>query len=80
MSTLCSLVVFFLASAISPQEPHELTWARFESLHREIQPAADEPWRSVPWKIDLLEAQREAAQQKRPLFVWSMDGHPLGCT
>jgi len=37
-------------------------------------------WRSIPWRIDLLAAQAEAAEQRRPLFVWAMDGHPLGCT
>jgi hypothetical protein len=58
----------------------ELTEARFQELHAELQPAADEPWRTIPWKIDLLEAQRAAAEQQKPIFIWAMDGHPLGCT
>ncbi|HMO14711.1 MAG TPA: hypothetical protein PKD64_12600 [Pirellulaceae bacterium] len=40
----------------------------------------DAPWRSIPWQIDLLEAQRLAVEQSRPLLIWAMDGHPLGCT
>jgi hypothetical protein len=28
----------------------------------------------------LLEAQRIAAEAKKPIFIWAMDGHPLGCT
>lgn len=58
----------------------DLTPARFESLHRQLQPSPDETWRTVPWKIDLLDAQRTAAKEQKPIFIWAMDGHPLGCT
>ncbi len=40
----------------------------------------DAPWRSVPWETDLLDAQKMSVEQHKPLFVWAMDGHPLGCT
>lgn len=52
----------------------------FRKLHKQLQPSLTEPWRSIPWKISLLDAQREAARVKKPLFIWAMDGHPLGCT
>ena len=54
--------------------------AEFLKLHAELQPNPDEPWRTIPWKISLLDAQRVAAENKKPLFIWAMDGHPLGCT
>jgi hypothetical protein len=54
--------------------------ATFRELHRQLQPASGELWRTVPWKIDLLDAQRTAARQNKPIFIWAMDGHPLGCT
>ncbi len=57
----------------------ELSEARFRELHKQLQPG-DEPWRTIPWKIDLLDAQREAAKLRKPIFIWAMDGHPLGCT
>ena len=56
-----------------------LTVAEFERLHRELQPPADEPWRSVPWTTNLLEARDEAAREGKPIFIWAMDGSPLGC-
>lgn len=56
-----------------------LTHAEFLELHKELQPA-DEPWRTIPWKIALLDAQQGAAELKKPIFIWAMDGHPLGCT
>jgi hypothetical protein len=45
-----------------------------------LTPAEDVTWRLIPWRIELLAAQREAAAQNKPMFIWAMDGHPLGCT
>ena len=58
----------------------ELNESEFRNLQRQLQPPADEPWRTIPWKITLIEAQRTAIQEKKPIFIWAMDGHPLGCT
>lgn len=75
------LAIVLGTSLLSAQEPaHELNEQRFAHLQRELSSDADAPWRTIPWRIDLLLAQREAAAQHRPLFVWAMDGHPLGCT
>lgn len=58
----------------------DLTEERFRQLHAELQPGEDELWRTIPWQTSLLAAQSMAAEQKKPLFIWAMDGHPLGCT
>lgn len=34
----------------------------------------------IPWRTDLLLARREANEQGKPLFMWLMNGEPLGCT
>lgn len=52
----------------------------FRRLHKELQPDQAEPWRTIPWKIALLDAQQTAATESKPIFIWAMDGHPLGCT
>ena len=57
-----------------------LTEQRFRQLHKQLQPAADELWRTIPWRTSLLAAQRQAITEKKPIFIWAMDGHPLGCT
>ena len=57
-----------------------LTVAEFESLHRQLQPTGKEAWRTIPWKTSLLDAQATAAEEQKPIFIWAMDGHPLGCT
>lgn len=40
----------------------------------------DVAWATIPWEMDLLKAQRMAVEQSKPIFIWSMDGHPLACT
>lgn len=86
MRTWHGIVFGLVCSAIAQiSPPHtlcagELTEAEFRRLHRQLQPARDEPWRTIPWKIALLNAQQTAAKEKKPIFIWAMDGHPLGCT
>ena len=63
-----------------PANGQELTAAKCNSLLAELQPEPDALWRTIPWKTSLLDAQNAAAQQNKPIFIWAMDGHPLGCT
>lgn len=77
MKTLLQVgVANLMVGAVSAQSLDE---AIFRELHAQLNPAA-EAWKAIPWKTDLLQAQRTAAQSKKPLFIWAMDGHPLGCT
>ena len=57
-----------------------LTEAEFQKLHRELQPNPKATWRTIPWKTSVLDAQAAAAREGKPIFIWAMDGHPLGCT
>ena len=74
------LSAVFLCAAAPIEVRAELTDAEFKRLHKQLQPAPDEPWRTIPWKISLIDAQKTAAKEKKPIFIWAMDGHPLGCT
>lgn len=40
----------------------------------------EDRWAAIPWRIDLWEARKEAAKAGKPILLWEMDGHPLGCT
>jgi hypothetical protein len=48
----------------------------FTRLHAGVMKA--EPWAAVPWKGNLLEARAAAAREGKPVFIWAMDGKPLG--
>ena len=77
MSLTLSVLIWV---AMLPQEkPSDFGMAEFKKLHAELEPQG-EKWKSIPWETDLLKAQRMAAKDNKPIFIWSMDGHPLGCT
>ena len=59
--------------------PDGLSNDEFRKIHEQLKPPTGEPWRSIPWKISLVEAQNLAAKEQKPIFIWSMDGNPLGC-
>jgi hypothetical protein len=61
----------FQAQTLSPQE--------FARLHASGRPAA-EKWTEIPWETDLTQARERSAKENKPLLMWVMDGHPLGCT
>jgi hypothetical protein len=81
----CSTAALLLASngflisnarAAEPIKP-----ADFADLHKLIQPTAEESvWLSVNWSTDLWQAREKAATEGKPILLWEMDGHPLGCT
>jgi hypothetical protein len=74
------VVVLVFVPSNSSAHAAELTDAKFTELHKQLRPAKDEPWRTIPWRISLLDAQKAAAKEGKPIFIWAMDGHPLGCT
>ncbi|MBI3857637.1 MAG: hypothetical protein HY293_18300 [Planctomycetes bacterium] len=67
-----AVALLLLADGLSVEE--------FQKLHQDLRPSKDDLWRSIPWKVSLAEAQALAIKEQKPLFMWSMDGHPLGCT
>jgi len=79
-SILCVLLAFPAIAVAGSSEM--LTESKLATLHGNIQPKAEElVWRdSIPWRTDLWAARREAATAGKPIFLWEMDGHPLGCT
>ncbi|MCI0457087.1 MAG: hypothetical protein L0Z62_08920, partial [Gemmataceae bacterium] len=63
-------------SAAEPIRPDQ--FARIQTL---IKPGPDEDrWATIPWLTDLWQARQLAATQGKPILLWEMDGHPLGCT
>ena len=65
------LLPFMLNAQISQEQ--------FLKLQKELSPDKDKAWKSIPWKVSVLEAQKLAAKSKKPIFIWAMDGHPLAC-
>ena len=73
-------LAFALSFALATGEVAPLARPEFERLHRDLVPASRRTWEKVGWRVDLLSAREEARKSKRPIFLWAMNGHPLGCT
>jgi hypothetical protein len=76
LTALVTLTLTASGRAADPIPPDQ-----FVKLHSLIKPqAGEEKWQQVPWMIDLWAARKKAAAEGKPILLWEMDGHPLGCT
>ena len=71
----------FAAVAAAPVRGAEpIRPGQFERLHAMIKPQpAEQKWDQIPWMASLWEARKAAAAAGKPILLWEMDGHPLGC-
>ncbi|MEM9410615.1 MAG: hypothetical protein AAGA30_05850 [Planctomycetota bacterium] len=74
------LLLFLTVQPAFAQKPStKLNHREFVSLHKKlVQPAAI--WRTIDWQTSLTTAQHLAIKENKPIFIWAMDGNPLGCT
>ena len=46
-----------------------------------LRPASDElAFEKIDWMPDFAQGLRRADAEQKPLLLWAMNGHPLGCT
>jgi len=65
-----------LAAAMFSGQPSSL-----ESRIATMLPTAEETqWQQIPWRFDLMSARQAASKERKPMFLWVMNGHPFGCT
>ncbi|MEM7478029.1 MAG: hypothetical protein AAF483_23840 [Planctomycetota bacterium] len=69
-----------LAWGSQPSLAQDLSASKCQALLSELDADKNALWRSIPWKTNLLAAQKSAVETSKPIFIWAMDGHPLGCT
>lgn len=79
LAALFSLVTPF---ALPQGEPEAaLTQADLPRWRAHLAPRpAEVAWRQIPWRQTMGAGLREAADRGRPMLLWLMNGHPLGCT
>lgn len=75
IGTLVGLTFLGSAAAAEPIAPQE-----FQQLRAAIMPlAGEDKWADIPWLSNLWQARKQAAADGKPILLWEMDGHPLGC-
>ena len=72
-----------LALCLVPQAPapEALVPESLGAWRRHLAPqAAEQRWREIPWRQTMGDGLRDAARNGKPMLLWLMNGHPLGCT
>jgi hypothetical protein len=63
------------------QAKAELNDKNYSEWRRHILPDAGElAWRQIPWATTFKDGIVAADAAGKPLLLWTMNGHPLGCT
>jgi hypothetical protein len=79
LRTIVHLVTFTTLCGAAAAD--ELTPKSFASIKAKIVPSAEEEgFLAIPWRAALWPALAEARAADRPVLLWVMNGHPLGCT
>lgn len=78
---LTASVLLIAALVTSANAADPITLAQLPELRALIRPQAFETtWNEIPWLTSLWQARQRAAAEGKPILLWEMDGHPLGCT
>jgi hypothetical protein len=77
-------MIFLLGTMVVAARPaagvEPLDAEKVAKLHALIKPTDDEEkWSQIPWTESLWQARKRAAAEGKPILLWEMDGHPLGC-
>ena len=78
-SMVAGLMMLFWHGLAAAEAP-PLDAAQFTKLLGVIKPDQNlEKWQQIPWQTSLWDARQQAAREGKPILLWEMDGHPLGC-
>ena len=80
LRTLALIVSIILPTAVVADEfqEKELTDANYAKWRDHVLPKNWElAYRRIPWRTSFWDAVIEAQAQDKPIFLWSMNGHPL---
>ena len=59
----------------------QLNQSNYEIWRSYIEPkATDLAWAQIPWRSSFQEGLAESYREQKPMLLWAMNGHPLGCT
>ena len=64
-----------LAQTSEPNEGSFLRWKQYLQ-----QSSQEQRWQEISWHAVFWEGVQHARAQDKPILLWVMNGHPLGCT
>ena len=67
------LLMLGLLATLAPSDA--LRW-----LDHIVPKKSERTWAGIGWQPTLWDAVERAHEQKKPIVLWAMNGHPLACT
>ena len=75
------LLLISIYGCIQNQQPFNLNEITYDMWKEFIKPTKDElAWAEIPWRSTFYDGLVESDREQKPLLLWVMNGHPLGCT
>jgi hypothetical protein len=70
-----------LAALAGPIPAQDLTDDTFDRWASYVRPAPAEcSWQEIQWLENLGKGLATGVEQRKPVLLWAMNGHPQGCT
>lgn len=77
---LIAIVTLLGTTLARADEPQALTKLQYQQTLDKVRPGVfEDAYALIPWQTSLWEARELAAKEGKPILLWEMDGHPLGC-
>lgn len=74
---LAALAFLARPTATAAEPPSD---AEFAKVRAAVLPAdGEDEFAKIPWLTSIWDARVKAAKEGKPILLWEMDGHPLGC-
>jgi hypothetical protein len=75
------MISMMLSILATPRQEATVDLARLRQRIDAVWPQPDEEkWLQVGWELDLFAARQRSVDENKPIFLWMMNGHPMGCT
>jgi len=63
-----------------PTMSEDLTADTLEAWHAFIRPTeAERRWLEIPWRTSFWQSVLDSQRERKPILLWAMNGHPMGC-
>lgn len=73
-----AVLLAFIGNAFQAQE---LTEKNYDSIKKQVMPTVqEEEWKRIGWHATLWDGVIAAQKADKPMMLFAMNGHPVGCT
>ena len=81
IKTIYIIIFFAFFGCNNSQNSFTLNEKTYDMWRDYIKPTKlDLAWTGIPWRSSFQEGLIESGIKQKPMLMWAMNGHPLGCT